>query len=782
MTVGIEQELSPIRFCFLIRPKNKADFRRAVEISHSLWGGIYNPILPLYKRFTVQQRKELRTHLNPPEFYSNFLLNFDPDIIVYEDSIDFEYIKDFVSDRILIKLSEIREQLESHSLEYGLSILHIISILLESEFKFARNDNLKFILPKTPPKDNHLIINSTKPISKYYEGIKSALEGKSFFETFEIKRDNIASFLNYPHLSIIDLNLFQIKTKRSIYHETEYIYCYDPNNFIDLIYLWNIRASGRKGLALPIGESLDNYNETFRKFYTNYNRNTSLGPNVIKGYSLEMNQFNEIADYISTFTRSKDEVISVVAQNWLPSFGETRETADYNGISSASLFHRVEYKQMNTSEGEHLRYDLIEPLFKTRSFGFEKFYKVRSKFHFLDNLCSFPNVLDGITGVDWSRLTHDIGDVRISRGGVVRISKVNSHASFFIPEAIEFLKTFFRKNNFTLVSGASNKLSKQIYKNLGGNYGIFPFMSKGALKVLEEFEGGKAVLNETLVASIKRNQPLHFESDAKRFIKVLLDCKIIELGVELHCEICQQRFFIHLNNIGNKVTCTTCRSTFEPPQNNPLKEFKWAYIGTGPYTNNNKIDGLFCSYFAIEFFKEAFAKMHDRLTVGMNFELKKNKQEIEIDLFLQLLQGGLNNDVPDTVFCECKTYKSFSQKDIDRLRLIGQNYPNSILTFCTLNDELSQEEIDLIIPLVEEFRKGTGNRPLNPVLILTANELLPDEKLRPLAHYGEIHLSVRVNDLLGYICDHSVHRYLGLELWSEIKLREWREFHQSRNN
>ena len=51
MTRGtVKVKLRPIKLVFLVNPKDKASLLKAIEINTFLWGGMYNPIVPTYKR------------------------------------------------------------------------------------------------------------------------------------------------------------------------------------------------------------------------------------------------------------------------------------------------------------------------------------------------------------------------------------------------------------------------------------------------------------------------------------------------------------------------------------------------------------------------------------------------------------------------------------------------------------------------------------------------------------------------------------------------------------
>ena len=51
MTKGtVKVTLRPIKLAFLVHPEDKKSLLESIEINTFLWGGVYNPIIPTYKR------------------------------------------------------------------------------------------------------------------------------------------------------------------------------------------------------------------------------------------------------------------------------------------------------------------------------------------------------------------------------------------------------------------------------------------------------------------------------------------------------------------------------------------------------------------------------------------------------------------------------------------------------------------------------------------------------------------------------------------------------------
>ena len=143
MTIGINQTVSPIKFCFLIEPNSESKFERAVKIAFSYWGGIFSPILPLHSVLPDEFKNEYAIGYDALNFYKNTIDNFDPDIILYDNSLDVEFINSLIGDRTLLTIEDFLSDTEKGEIRYGISILELISNIIETEFRFVRNDSLK---------------------------------------------------------------------------------------------------------------------------------------------------------------------------------------------------------------------------------------------------------------------------------------------------------------------------------------------------------------------------------------------------------------------------------------------------------------------------------------------------------------------------------------------------------------------------------------------------------------------------------------------------------------
>ena len=54
---SVDIKTRPIKLAYLVDPNNAKQVREAIRLSSTLWGGVYCPIIPLYKRMPATWRE-----------------------------------------------------------------------------------------------------------------------------------------------------------------------------------------------------------------------------------------------------------------------------------------------------------------------------------------------------------------------------------------------------------------------------------------------------------------------------------------------------------------------------------------------------------------------------------------------------------------------------------------------------------------------------------------------------------------------------------------------------
>jgi len=115
----------------------------------------------------------------------------------------------------------------------------------------------------------------------------------------------------------------------------------------------------------------------------------------------------------------------------------------------------------------------------------------------------------------------------------------------------------------------------------------------------------------------------------------------------------------------------------------------------------------------------------------LSFTATRGDKRIEVDLGLFLQRMHYGTLETELLLAECKTFSSFERADIDRMNAVSKEFPGAVIVFATLRDSLKESERMLLRPLVNKGRRyWKTDRPYNPVLILTGNELLTEKNPR----------------------------------------------------
>lgn len=770
MNLNITQILRPIRLTFLIQPNKKKKYLRAVRICSSLWGGKYFPILPVYKKFTRKFRSEYKLIDSSIDFYSKSLENFDPDYVVIDEKIDVKFIDKVKGDRNTILFDELEESIFAGESKYGIAIDDIIVSLKNTEFKYKRNDNLKIVLPKVNENDLFFATIYGSASHKRIKQLKEIPFPKMHISFPKVSPKNLSIFSGENTLHFLKVNNQNIYPSGNPFWSSQTaVFIIDPSRLNDLINFWNLRALGWHIIAIPYNDyKQDFYKKQIILQQKKIDKRGSLldNINILEGKNIDKKIINEIGDYLNSIQSIPDKTISYIHHWWLPRFWMDRKHLNYDKSSSVLLRSKFKKYTLNLNE-QHFSIPVLSPKFGvkyirhiTPRFVNEVYYE------FDDYEGKYAQIIPAISSkeIDIAIKGSGFSQWRFSENGMFFLSQSNDeYLSFTIPKAKDIFERWFKEKGYTIQYSATGKLTTQLLHNIGGVYGTNFFATPGILPVLSLFENGKIVKKQTLFGELSK-QKKHFRySQLKDIVARLIDKNIIQFGVELQCSHCNRHSFYTLSEFKEVVKCNICRNKFTTPLHNP-DDITWAYRGIGPFSRNNKSEGIVSVLLTLRFFRIA---MHtDSITPILSFEILKEKKiinEVDFAVFYKKFKNGFSS--PDLLFCECKTEIDFAKKDIDRMENLAKLFPGSILVFATLKNQLSINEKKLIALLAKKFRTGIGLRPINPILILTGNELLSgltyDDKIK---HLIIPHL--QFSDEIGHLCDVTTQHYIGLPSYS----------------
>ncbi len=209
MAIGVKQMIAPIRFFFIIQPDNEDRFRRATELAYMLWGGIYAPVLSCYAKLPYEYRVEFNINIPTINYYKNTIQNYDPDIVLYDEDLDQDFISSVVGEIEAVKINQYIEDVSDGLYDHSISVLEVAEHLAEKEFKFIRSDNLKFTIPKITG-NNLLLQTFIGKLPDFIEkNICELFNGNDAFEQPEIDWETMDVYQAHPKIDLLELNSLQ---------------------------------------------------------------------------------------------------------------------------------------------------------------------------------------------------------------------------------------------------------------------------------------------------------------------------------------------------------------------------------------------------------------------------------------------------------------------------------------------------------------------------------------------------------------------------------------------
>ena len=78
--LSAEIQLRPTRIGFLVHPADLASVRRIMRACTCLWGGVYNPIIPVFNKPPTEWKSEVYERFKGAAVAKGYVRFFEPDV------------------------------------------------------------------------------------------------------------------------------------------------------------------------------------------------------------------------------------------------------------------------------------------------------------------------------------------------------------------------------------------------------------------------------------------------------------------------------------------------------------------------------------------------------------------------------------------------------------------------------------------------------------------------------------------------------------------------------
>jgi hypothetical protein len=781
MPVGtIDIRLRPIRLAFLVSPLDKRSLLQAIQINSFLWGGLFNPIIPFYRRIPKTWGDKLSRNVTGKNIVDGYIKAFDPDFIVPIGDIkidDYQF-----SDEKIIQPVEIMSGIEDDGTpRYGIGIFEILRHLYKKEIKFIRKEPLQIVFPKISPRFKLFLSSIFGVLPKTIDDVVK----KNFDKLLSIDRPplTIQDYTNslsgrklFPRrITKFEINPLRIKS----HNDGQCIFLMDAINSLDIIDYWNLRASGWN--IIPIAKQVcELYSvksialEFIEENFFPYHHNPKMfhGTTLLKSRNISEAELKEFTLSLKIPKPDSPEKFKYSMRHWYPRIWDNW-AREKDGVGCCELEVKEEQHDLQTIP-DHISLRTIDPDFASRfgGHGTSRFANEIDIRIYGDEGEPYAEVIpEGNKSIAHSIGAIGFGNWRISNEGLVYLSThTKSKMTLSPPIAESVLTSWLQSKNWIVNVSSPGLIAKQMLKQLGGSWGISILSKPGLIELLNKMSEGKYLLKNAFWGKIQKiANENKFKPNPKGLLKRLTELKVFRLGVEIQCSICQQHSWHTLSDFDYETKCPICLNQSDIPSYSP-NDIKWSYRSFGSFSLPKQAFGVYTVLLTYYFFAR---KLDGATTPLMSFVAKKNNIEIEADLALFFQESKFGKPKRELLFVECKTFNRFEKKDVERMKVISKEFPGSVIVFSTLNSNLTQKEKRLIRPLVKQGRKfWKEGRTNNPVLILTSTELFSDislghtykEKGGRYAHYESRHFDM---SQLRPFCDITQQLYLDMPSWSD---------------
>ncbi len=791
MTWGsVTIRVRPLRFAFLVDPADSKGLYRAIELSTVLWGGSYNPIIPVYRRTPAKwEAHKVRRLPQPEDIISGYLNGFDPDFVVPVGRCAKQTYE--IGNRDLLQEGELLGDIaKTATPRHGIGLFELLRDFQDKELKYKRNDDLHIAIPEMPRAYRTFLASVFGVLP---EGASRIIE-EDFARVPGITRikPTLTNFVELWQPNRIfprHLSMWSLEEKPL---QDAVLFVCDATSPLDIIDYWNLRAAGYYVVPIPIQVSTsDSVRKLAKDFieenYQPYRHNQNMfhDTTVQRSRGLSEESVKKFCDSLDIKKPEEKNQFKYSLRWWYPRLWDAwaRENA-----SEGIAFPYSHEDQQHISEGES-RLDLrsLNPKFELfQEYSGEPRFANEFSFRFYGSKEPMAEVIPEGT----RELSSAIGrsgyrNWRFSKSGPVFLAHNKNDLIFLdLPRAESVMTEWFRERGWKVSLSGPGRIAAQLIKQLGGTYGTSWLAHKGVIDLLGELEKEAGVPRQAVIGKLKKviaDDDLHFDSE--RFLERLIESNALRLGARIQCPICTRHNWYELNALEYKLACRFCLSEFEPPFASP-KNIEWTYRAHGPFASSIA-QGSFTVLLTLKF----LSGNHDRgITPLFSFKAVKDGKELEADLSCLYKRSTWRETGTHVVHAECKSFNYFEKRDVERMQDLGEAFPGAVLVFATLNESLEKTERKMISTLARaERKKQSRGVPYSPVVVLTGIELFSSRGVRECWEgkgglYEEFHKRRLDCSDLHALADATQQLYLGLQSWHEWSEAERKKQRERRAN
>lgn len=748
--IDVSIRLRPIRFAFLVRPTDSIKLQRIFEVNTCLWGGMYNPIIPYFKKVPNWWDRNSKNFYSARKIIDYHLDFFEPDFVVESEKGMAECLE--IGKDVTLHLDDIlMPPSDRWSREaFGLNVFELYKYLYQKEFRFVQRHQHRIIN----------VIPKNKTFRKFCSCIFGSFPNQGHLSYIEKGFRNAFApediLLNPEQLSSLYgshfISAFKIGCEKIEVHHSDLpfptLFLLNISDSRDLIDFWNLRVIEKNVLAIPI-QWVAQLSHFCKNFILRNHRPLPDNPHGVMIHtiiqmprSISNEEGQKIYDkYLKI--KQKD---AVVIRYWYPSFWRAPSDSVWSHLRPTLTSSIKRDKSEITGAKNSISFATLHPDFVqdySNHYRWVNVVELENKIFNNDIATVFPNNFRDPSFPHFSRSKN----ILTTTEGFVLFPQYREFREYWqlFNGTTAFIKWFERKNIKAEIS-PSGKIALQVVKTLGGLNNLAAIAHPKIIRLLNKMahkqimiptnDGGNQpkYYHGTTVQFSDLKKSLHEinESDLLRNFSIdgLISGNVIRLGLEVKCINCEQWNWYSIDETNYDLKCENCLNNFAFPSHQPSnRRVRWAYRVIGPFINPDYAGGAYSVALSVRFFTLLLGFHQGQFTwsTSLNLSFKTGEiSEVDFILWYQRERPFYCNHKPVLVFGESKSFgkDSFNIHDIKRLKSIAKKFSGSVFVFSTMKENLSKKEQKLIRSFAlwgREYNDFEESRA--PVIVLTAAEL-----------------------------------------------------------
>ena len=570
----------PLRFAFLVNPRDTVSLQTIFELNSVLWGGIFNFIIPIFKRIPAHYKRPFNQLPSAKVMVKGLVEAYQPDFLVETKAgqaaasgIDFP-------EKRLITTNDLMSRDERGRCNFGIDLRTVCNDLYKEAFRFVQRHPPRVVIPVSSDPRYKLFFAAAfghlpedGPLEDIEAVYKGALDGKRE----QVDPVDFAALFKSDVLFPLRATAHELDTTQNSWSIGSHMFYIDPFSPYELIEYWNLRALGWKIRPIPIplaADLIEFCNAYIKQEYRPYPP-PSNAFHMVQFQSAPSKPIEGLQAFVRHLTLPGPHSISVsnhyprVWEEW----GRSADHAEPQTISNAT----VDAPSSVIGKGLHLRSVLPE-------FAKDDPYTAQTIAcaNVLGDVNNSSPVIPWKSGVA-SSLTHNFLHERtwISREGVVTFAGRFSHfAHIQLPNAHNIFAAVAKSVGYDLSLSPAGRTCEQIIAAVGGLemmrlvgtrdlIRLFDQMAHEDVEVELKVEGSEKPRRVAKAFQLRGEvqKAIHrsngdWEIARKNHLDALIHRNILKLGIALACSHCSHTSWHSLEAIGQEMTCPRCSSRF----------------------------------------------------------------------------------------------------------------------------------------------------------------------------------------------------------------------------